>query len=511
MLGLLSVTHLLEYQSTTTPSTTNNNNNNTGNSSGSRILRGAHLDVLVVLATTGNPAASNGSSSNTNNSSSGIGHCHNAAMAACKFSSALPSQLLFQEAFLATYRTMCKCSELVDKLIVRYRLLVEALQNGGLPAAAAAAASGSTTTTTTTLDEKFDLERLRASEKQTRAASVAARNTLTFLVRVVDELSGDGVELDQAMVDKLCAFARHLIAAHGELQFARLIRKHLVNKLQQHSTLSLNGAAAHLGLVVLNSTTINAGQHANVGANGGAPGCNQLHASISSASLLSSTSFLSTTSSTITKISRNRIGIGLNGFGKSVLDFRSIDLARQMTLIDQELFLRVNVAELLMWSTRQNENTSPNLTRFTEHFNKISYWARSRILESSSERMREKIMTKLLKTMKHLRHMNNFNSYLSLLSAVDSGPVQRLDWPRHIAATIEAYSSLIDPRCGFKLLREAVAEASVPCIPHIGLILQDLTILHIANPDYLVSGNCNFWKRWQQFNMLERFRYFRRW
>jgi hypothetical protein len=28
--------------------------------------------------------------------------------------------------------------------------------------------------------------------------------------------------------------------------------------------------------------------------------------------------------------------------------------------------------------------------------------------------------------------MNNFNSYLSILSAVDSGPVQRLDWPRFI-------------------------------------------------------------------------------
>jgi Rap guanine nucleotide exchange factor 1 len=123
--------------------------------------------------------------------------------------------------------------------------------------------------------------------------------------------------------------------------------------------------------------------------------------------------------------------------------------------------------------------------------------------------------------MKHLRKMNNFNSYLAILSAVDSGPVQRLDWPKHITDSIKDFSHLIDPKCGFKYLREAVSESRAPCIPHIGLILQDLTILHIANSDFLpttttTSGGCgdgeciNFWKRWQQFNILERVRCFRR-
>ena len=46
--------------------------------------------------------------------------------------------------------------------------------------------------------------------------------------------------------------------------------------------------------------------------------------------------------------------------------------------------------------------------------------------------------------MKHLRKMNNFNSYLAILSAVDSGPVQRLDWPKHITDTIKDFSHLIE-------------------------------------------------------------------
>ena len=65
-----------------------------------------------------------------------------------------------------------------------------------------------------------------------------------------------------------------------------------------------------------------------------------------------------------------------------------------------------------------------------------------------------------------MRKMNNFNSYLAILSAVDSGPVQRLDWNSSIKETIKDFSALIDPKCGFKCLREAVAEAQPPCIPH---------------------------------------------
>ena len=52
--------------------------------------------------------------------------------------------------------------------------------------------------------------------------------------------------------------------------------------------------------------------------------------------------------------------------------------------------------------------------------------------------------------------------------------------------------------------RLALGEASPPCIPYIGLVLQDLTFVQIGNPD-LLDGKINFAKRWQQFNILVRF------
>ena len=53
--------------------------------------------------------------------------------------------------------------------------------------------------------------------------------------------------------------------------------------------------------------------------------------------------------------------------------------------------------------------------------------------------------------------------------------------------------------CG--VFRLALAESSPPCIPYIGLILQDLTFVQIGNAD-LIEDKINFAKRWQQFNIL---------
>jgi hypothetical protein len=42
--------------------------------------------------------------------------------------------------------------------------------------------------------------------------------------------------------------------------------------------------------------------------------------------------------------------------------------------------LRIDSAELLIWVQEQSEEKSPNLTKFTEHFNNMSYWTRTLIL-----------------------------------------------------------------------------------------------------------------------------------
>ncbi|XP_055301071.1 guanine nucleotide-releasing factor 2 isoform X20 [Sitodiplosis mosellana] len=194
----------------------------------------------------------------------------------------------------------------------------------------------------------------------------------------------------------------------------------------------------------------------------------------------------------------------------SLLDLKSADIAEQMTLLDAQLFQKIEIPEVLLWAQEQCEERSPNLTRFTEHFNKMSYWARSQILKQEDSKDREKHVIKFIKIMKHLRKINNYNSYLALLSALDSAPIRRLEWHKTITEGLKEYCALIDSSSSFRAYRQALAETNPPCIPYIGLVLQDLTFVHIGNQDYLSSGIINFSKRWQQHNIVVNMKRFKK-
>uniref|UniRef100_A0A182TY29 CRK SH3-binding GNRP n=2 Tax=gambiae species complex TaxID=44542 RepID=A0A182TY29_9DIPT len=185
----------------------------------------------------------------------------------------------------------------------------------------------------------------------------------------------------------------------------------------------------------------------------------------------------------------------------TLLDLKSAEIAEQMTLLDAELFQKIEIPEVLIWAQEQCEERSPNLTRFTEHFNKMSYWARTQILSQNDAKDREKHVIKFIKIMKHLRKINNYNSYLALLSALDSAPIRRLEWHKTITEGLKEYCALIDSSSSFRAYRQALAETNPPCIPYIGLVLQDLTFVHIGNPDLLPDGSTNFSKRWQQYHI----------
>ncbi|XP_064118635.1 rap guanine nucleotide exchange factor 1-like isoform X3 [Macrobrachium nipponense] len=275
----------------------------------------------------------------------------------------------------------------------------------------------------------------------------AARNAFSLLVRVVDDLAI--TDLNMETLETLTNFEYNLLC-RGELLLARALRKKIVEKLEARK---------------------------------------RYHAPKESLCIAS---------------------LGITTKQAYLLEFKSREIAEQMTLLDAELFDVMEIPEVLLWAQEQNEEKSPNLTTFTEHFNKMSYWARSRILEHEDARDREKCVMKFIKIMKHLRNANNFNSYLAILSALDSAPIRRLEWQKNITDGLKEYCALIDSSCAFRAYRQALSETSPPCIPYIGLILQDLTFVNIGNTQFMPDGNVNFSKRWQQYNILDNMKRFKK-
>ncbi|PNJ45314.1 RAPGEF1 isoform 4 [Pongo abelii] len=313
--------------------------------------------------------------------------------------------VLYCEAFLTTYRTFISPEELIKKLQYRY--------------------------------EKFspfaDTFKKRVS-----------KNTFFVLVRVVDELCL--VELTEEILKLLMELVFRLVC-NGELSLARVLRKNILDKVDQKKLLRCATSSQPLA------------------ARGVAARPGTLH------------------------------------------DFHSHEIAEQLTLLDAELFYKIEIPEVLLWAKEQNEEKSPNLTQFTEHFNNMSYWVRSIIMLQEKAQDRERLLLKFIKIMKHLRKLNNFNSYLAILSALDSAPIRRLEWQKQTSEGLAEYCTLIDSSSSFRAYRAALSEVEPPCIPYLGLILQDLTFVHLGNPDY-IDGKVNFSKRWQQFNILDSMRCF---
>ncbi|XP_010130958.1 PREDICTED: rap guanine nucleotide exchange factor 1 [Buceros rhinoceros silvestris] len=313
--------------------------------------------------------------------------------------------VLYCEAFLTTYRTFITPEELIKKLQYRY--------------------------------EKFchfpDTFKKRVS-----------KNTFFVLVRVVDELCL--VELTDEILKLLMDLVFRLVC-NGELSLARVLRKNILDKVDQKKMLSYANSIKPLA------------------ARGVAARPGTLH------------------------------------------DFHSHEIAEQLTLLDAELFYKIEIPEVLLWAKEQNEEKSPNLTQFTEHFNNMSYWVRSIIMLQEKAQDRERLLLKFIKIMKHLRKLNNFNSYLAILSALDSAPIRRLEWQKQTSEGLAEYCTLIDSSSSFRAYRAALADVEPPCIPYLGLILQDLTFVHLGNPDY-IDSKVNFSKRWQQFNILDSMRCF---
>ncbi|VDM77014.1 unnamed protein product, partial [Strongylus vulgaris] len=203
------------------------------------------------------------------------------------------SSVLFQEAFLVTYRTFISSHDLINKLITRYVYM---------------------------------------SMSGDRASQSAARLTFSVLVRVVDELTN--YELSEVLVHTVTSFVYRLIH-EGNLIFARLLRKRLLDRIVTPKP----------------------------------------------------------PSATVSKLIPPRKPFNL-------FDFRSADIACQMTYIDSHLFHLIEPAELLWWAQEQDEVKSPNLVTFTEHFNNVSFWVRTLVITPSNSKEREKYMLKFIKIMK---------------------------------------------------------------------------------------------------------------
>ena len=203
-------------------------------------------------------------------------------------------------------------------------------------------------------------------------------------------------------------------------------------------------------------------------------------------------------------ISKNGIKIVTN-----ILDWPSKELARQISIIEFNLFKQINYDEFMNnnWTKENREMRACNIHSLIEWFNDISSFLSYQILLKERSKARALILSKIIHIANECRNLNNFQATFELISATTIKSIYRLKktWKQLSKQDKQLHEELLEyiqPKGNFKFLRNEIKKSIPPCIPYIGLYLKDLIFIEDGNPNE-INGKINFTKRTKISNLLK--------
>ncbi|KAF8635804.1 hypothetical protein AX15_000011 [Amanita polypyramis BW_CC] len=183
-----------------------------------------------------------------------------------------------------------------------------------------------------------------------------------------------------------------------------------------------------------------------------------------------------------------------------LLDIEPLELARQLTIKESELYRKIKPVEYLQRAREQKSENMDNIATVMQTTNRIADWVAESILSKEDSRKRANIVKHLITVADRCRTLNNFSTMIAITSGLNTPPIRRLKrtWEQvnqRIMAQFAACEATIDSKGNFKEYRRVMQTVSPPCVPFIGVFLSTLQFTQDGNPDMLPGGLVNFRKR----------------
>jgi len=144
----------------------------------------------------------------------------------------------------------------------------------------------------------------------------------------------------------------------------------------------------------------------------------------------------------------------------------------------------------LKWTKKPEQ--AQNLGNLITHFNKISAWIATTVINEEKVKERSKLVIFFLHLAEELSDLNNFSGVMQVLSGLNNAAVGRLKKtfaqvrkkPEHVALW-DKIADMMNPEGNYRKYRSYLASVKPPCIPYIGLYLTDLTFIEEGNEDHV--------------------------
>lgn len=199
---------------------------------------------------------------------------------------------------------------------------------------------------------------------------------------------------------------------------------------------------------------------------------------------------------------RNIVNNDLN-----LTDLNPLEVAKQLTLIESQLFLAIKPSELLnenFLEKKQSLDLAPNVGLIVNFTNELSnYVLESLLYPRMTLKCRSTRLKTWLKIALSTTYFRNYNSLTSIMTSLQNHAVTRLAeiWDALNPKEYELYeylSKIVHPNNNFKVYRKKIRryieetpsgelqteKSAVPVVPFFNLFLQDLTFIYEGNNSY---------------------------
>ncbi|RFU80632.1 guanine nucleotide exchange factor [Trichoderma arundinaceum] len=172
----------------------------------------------------------------------------------------------------------------------------------------------------------------------------------------------------------------------------------------------------------------------------------------------------------------------------TILDFEPLELARQLTIRQMNIFCSILPQELLasQWMKKGGAN-APNVKAMSSLSTDLSNMVAETILHHTELKKRAAIIKQWIKIAQQFLELHNYDGLMAIICTLNSSTITRLrkTWdaiPQKRRDALRSLQEIVEPSQNNKILRTKLHDHVPPCLPFLGMYLTDLTFVDIGNP-----------------------------
>ncbi|KAJ7795597.1 ras guanine nucleotide exchange factor domain-containing protein, partial [Mycena olivaceomarginata] len=175
----------------------------------------------------------------------------------------------------------------------------------------------------------------------------------------------------------------------------------------------------------------------------------------------------------------------------TITDFDPLELARQLTVMECNLYCAIQPEEVL--ETGQEGAKPPtNVKAVSSLSTVITGWVAESILSEPDTKKRTLLIKFFIKVADRCTSLHNYSTPRSMLAALDSSTISRLHqtWlglPQKNRSQLDALRRLADHSRNYHEYRSKLRNTAPPAVPFLGLYLTDVTFCREGNPSHRAS------------------------